>query len=83
MHACTLSQALDNGTEPCALRMSSDTIISQFNAMLKFGTFLFAFVLSLFFFSIVVLIGLLTNGLFKISILPAMYKVWFYILKDL
>lgn len=50
MHACTLSQALDNGTEPCALRMSSDTIISQFNAMLKFGTFLFAFVLSLFFF---------------------------------
>ena len=34
------------------------------------------------FFSIVVLIGLLTNGLFKISILPAMYKVWFYILKD-
>ena len=51
-------------------------IISQFNAMLKFGTFSFAFVLSLFFL-IVVLIGLLTNGLFKISILPAVYKVWF------
>ena len=59
----------------CITNVFRHLIISQFNAMLKFGTsFLFAFVLSLFFL-IVVLIGLLTNGLFKISILPAVYKV--------